>query len=51
MSKEVRIELTDAQKSKIKAATGKTVAEPRVSKVGENVAVTPATDRASPPKT
>ena len=44
MSKDVRIELTEAQKAKIKAATGKTVAELHVSKVGDNVAVTPAVD-------
>jgi hypothetical protein len=44
MSKDVRIELTEAQKAKIKAATGKTVGELRVSKVGDNVAVTPAVD-------
>jgi hypothetical protein len=44
MSKDVRIELTEAQKAKIKAATGKTVEELHVSKVGDNVAVTPAID-------
>jgi uncharacterized protein YjbI with pentapeptide repeats len=44
MSKDVRIELTESQKAKIKAATGKTIGELHVSKVGDNVAVTPAID-------
>ena len=42
MSKEVRITLTEAQKAKIKAATGKTMGEIRVSKLGKNLAVSPA---------
>src|SRR6266545_4874526 len=42
MSKEVRITLTDAQKAKIKAATGKEMGEIRVSSLGKNVAVTPS---------
>ncbi|HKF42682.1 MAG TPA: hypothetical protein VKG01_06250 [Thermoanaerobaculia bacterium] len=41
MAKEVRIELTDAQKAKIKAATGKSMGEIRVSNVGKNLAVEP----------
>jgi hypothetical protein len=47
MSKEVRIELTESQKAKIRAATGKTVGELRVTRVGKNVAVTPATSLSS----
>jgi len=43
MSKEVRIQLTAAQKAKIKAATGKTMAEIRVARLGKNLAVSPAT--------
>jgi hypothetical protein len=39
MAKEVRIELTEAQKAKIKAATGKTLSEIRVSSLGKNLAV------------
>ena len=39
MPKEVRIELTAAQKAKIKAATGKTMSEIRVSSIGKNLAV------------
>jgi hypothetical protein len=39
MTKEVRIELTEAQKAKIKAATGKTMSELKVTSVGDNVAV------------
>jgi hypothetical protein len=39
MMKEVRIELTEGQKAKIKAATGKTISELKVTSVGENVAV------------
>jgi hypothetical protein len=39
MAKEVRIELTAAQKAKIKAATGKTLSEIRVSSLGKNLAV------------
>ena len=39
MTKEVKIELTDAQKAKIKAAIGKTMSELRVTSVGDNVAV------------
>ena len=41
MAKEVRIELTPAQKAKIKEATGKNVPEIRVSSLGKNVAVSP----------
>ncbi len=41
MAKEVRIQLTEAQKAKIKAATGKTMAEIRVSSIGKNLAVAP----------
>src|SRR5262249_33080895 len=37
MAKEVRIHLTPAQKAKIKSATGKTMAEIRVSSVGKNL--------------
>ena len=37
MAKEVRIHLTPAQKAKIKSATGKTMAEIRVSPVGKNL--------------
>src|SRR5689334_16921186 len=39
MAKEVKIELTEAQKAKIKAATGKTMSELKVTSVGTNVAV------------
>jgi len=39
MAKEVRIELTAAQKAKIKAATGKVLSEIRVSTLGKNLAV------------
>jgi hypothetical protein len=39
MAKDVRIELTAAQKAKIKAATGKTLSEIRVSTLGKNLAV------------
>jgi hypothetical protein len=39
MSKEVKIELTEAQKAKIKAATGKSMNEVKVTNVGSNVAV------------
>ena len=39
MAKEVKIELTEAQKAKIKAATGKTMNEVKVTSVGSNVAV------------
>jgi uncharacterized protein YjbI with pentapeptide repeats len=41
MANEVRIELTPAQKAKIKAATGKSMSEIRVSSLGKNVAVSP----------
>ncbi|MEP6801029.1 MAG: hypothetical protein ABJC07_03760, partial [Acidobacteriota bacterium] len=41
MAKEVRITLTDEQKAKIKAATGKSMGEIRVSTLGNNLAVTP----------
>ena len=41
MVKEVRIELTPAQKAKIKEATGKNVPEIRVSSLGSNIAVSP----------
>jgi len=41
MAKEVRIELTPAQKAKIKEATGKNVPEIRVSSLGKNIAVSP----------
>jgi hypothetical protein len=37
MAKEVRIHLTPAQKAKIKSATGKTMAEIRVSPVGKSL--------------
>ena len=39
MSKEVRISLTAAQKAKIKAGTGKSMEEIRVSSLGRNLAV------------
>jgi hypothetical protein len=39
MTKEVKIELTEAQKAKIKAATGKNLSELKVTSVGKNVAV------------
>ena len=39
MAKEVRIELTAAQKAKIKAVTGRTLSEIRVSTLGKNLAV------------
>ncbi|HEX9687656.1 MAG TPA: hypothetical protein VGB47_01130 [Thermoanaerobaculia bacterium] len=39
MTKEVKIQLTAAQKAKIKAATGKTLSEIRVSSLGKNIAV------------
>jgi hypothetical protein len=39
MAKEVKIQLTAAQKAKIKAATGKTLSEIRVSTLGKNIAV------------
>ena len=39
MAKEVKIELTEAQKAKIKAATGKNMSELKVTNVGANVAV------------
>jgi D-sedoheptulose 7-phosphate isomerase len=39
MAKDVTIKLTAAQKAKIKAATGKNLAEIRVSSLGKNVAV------------
>src|SRR5438876_622327 len=42
MAKEVRITLTDVQKAKIKAATGKTMSEIRVSSVGKNLAASPS---------
>jgi hypothetical protein len=42
MAKEVRIQLTAAQKAKIKAATGKSMDEIRVSSLGKNVAAAPA---------
>ena len=41
MAKEVRIELTPAQKAKIKEATGKSMGEIRVSSLGKNLAVSP----------
>lgn len=41
MAKEVRIQLTPAQKAKIKAATGKVMAEIRVTSIGKNLAVAP----------
>ena len=41
MTKEVRIELTAAQKAKIKEATGKSMSEIRVSSLGKNVAASP----------
>src|SRR6476659_6092577 len=41
MAKEVRIELTPAQKAKIREATGKTMSEIRVSSLGKNIAVSP----------
>ena len=40
--KEVRIQLTPAQKAKIKAATGKAMSEIRVSSLGKNLAVAPS---------
>jgi uncharacterized protein YjbI with pentapeptide repeats len=43
MAKEVRIQLTAAQKAKIKAATGKTMGEIRVARMGRNLAVSAAT--------
>jgi hypothetical protein len=43
MAKEVRIQLTAAQKAKIKSATGKEMAEIRVARLGKNLAVSPAT--------
>ena len=39
MAKEVRIQLTAEQKAKIKAATGKTMSEIRVTSLGKNLAV------------
>jgi hypothetical protein len=39
MSKEVRVQLTAAQKAQIQAATGKTMSEIRISSLGKNVAV------------
>ena len=39
MAKEVRIALTAAQKAKIKAVTGKTLSEIRISSLGKNLAV------------
>jgi hypothetical protein len=39
MTKEVKIQLTAAQKAKIKAVTGKTLSEIRVSSLGKNIAV------------
>ncbi len=44
MAKEVRIELTAAQKSKIKEATGKSMGEIRVTRLGKNLAVAPAAE-------
>ena len=41
MAKEVRVQLTAAQKAKIKSAIGKTMSEIRVSSLGKNVAVSP----------
>jgi len=41
MNKEVRISLTAAQKAKIKAGTGKSMEEIRVSSLGRNLAVAP----------
>jgi len=41
MTKEVRIKLTATQKAKIKAATGKSMGEIRVSTLGKNLAVAP----------
>src|SRR6476659_9200216 len=41
MAKEVRIELTPAQKAKIREATGKTMGEIRVTSLGKNLAVSP----------
>ena len=41
MAKEVRITLTPAQKAKIKAGTGKSMGEIRVSSLGKNLAVEP----------
>jgi len=43
MANEVRIKLTDEQKAKIKEATGQEMGEIRVSNLGNNPAVTPAT--------
>ena len=42
MAKEVRIQLTPEQKAKIKAATGKTMGEIRVTSLGNNLAVSPS---------
>ena len=39
MANEVRIQLTPEQKAKIKAATGKTMGEIRVTSLGNNLAV------------
>ncbi|MDQ2980318.1 MAG: hypothetical protein M3R62_13985, partial [Acidobacteriota bacterium] len=39
MPKEVRVQLTASQKAKIKAATGNTMSEIRVSSMGKNLAV------------
>ncbi len=47
MAKEVKIELTEAQKAKIKAATGKTMSELKVTSVGKNVAVSSETSEKS----
>ncbi|HEY6052136.1 MAG TPA: hypothetical protein VIZ58_12850, partial [Thermoanaerobaculia bacterium] len=41
MAKEVRITLTEEQKAKIKAATGKSMGEIRVSSLGNNIALAP----------
>ena len=43
MANEVRIKLTEAQRSKIKSATGKDMTEIRVGSFGPNPVVTPAT--------
>ena len=43
MAKDVRIQLTAAQKAKIKSATGKEMAEIRVARLGRNLGVSPAT--------
>jgi hypothetical protein len=50
MAKEVRITLTPAQKAKIKAGTGKTMGEIRVSSLGKNLAVAPGQRSAVDPQ-